>query len=94
MNKSGWSVVFLIMCIAFIWLVVAAYDATKETEKKYANYRFDTGNTVQLTSGGPKMTVLDVDDLRTEGLVTCSWFDSTGRLHNDFFHVEMLKFVQ
>ena len=53
------------------------------------------GNVVQLASGGPKMTVVDVHDTRhtysmsrreqPEYTVTCTWFDADGTIHKHTF---------
>lgn len=40
--------------------------------------QFNTGDVVQLKSGGPKMTVVKVDDFESGSLiVVCSWFVGT-----------------
>lgn len=49
--------------------------------------RFNSGDRVQLKSGGPVMTVECV----AQGLATCVWIDCNG-LHNYTFGVSMLVY--
>jgi uncharacterized protein YodC (DUF2158 family) len=43
---------------------------------------FKVGDVVQLNSGGPKMTVANV---QTDGNVRCAWFSPDGKLENAVF---------
>lgn len=47
------------------------------------------GDIVQLKSGGPHMTVQEVDDKSNEAF--CRWFDSTNTLKDAEFPTHMLK---
>lgn len=46
------------------------------------------GDTVQLKSGGPSMTVNNVD---LDNYVYCDWFDEYGDRHSDKFKSELLQ---
>jgi len=48
---------------------------------------FAPGDIVRLKSGGPKMTVLSLEN----GSVTCKWFDRNGKLHTDEFAAVLLE---
>jgi uncharacterized protein YodC (DUF2158 family) len=51
--------------------------------------RVKAGDVVRLKSGGPKMTVVEVD---VDGRVAiCTWFDADGKLQGDRFPVEILR---
>ncbi|MNP38093.1 hypothetical protein D3C76_1315840 [compost metagenome] len=55
---------------------------------------FQKGELVILNSGGPVMTVRDVDDDISEGYsvqVTCDWFDTAGLHHIATFNAEMIE---
>ena len=62
--------------------------------------KFSTGDTVQLKSGGPLMTVdgyaplsdLSDSDARSETDVECAWFEN-GKMMRDTFHQDMLNLV-
>ncbi|WP_298331158.1 DUF2158 domain-containing protein, partial [Asticcacaulis sp.] len=45
------------------------------------------GDTVQLKSGGPAMTVNNVD---LDNYVYCDWFDEHGDRHSDKFKADLL----
>lgn len=49
------------------------------------------GDVVQLKSGGPTMTIEDIDD---SGNVKCKWFDKDQTLHTESFKLEMLEFLE
>lgn len=48
---------------------------------------FQVGDTVQLKSGGPIMTV----EKASKGEVTCVWFDEKNQCQSKFFVPEVLK---
>lgn len=48
------------------------------------------GDVVQLKSGGPTMTIEDIDDSRN---VRCKWFDRDQTLHTESFKLDMLDFL-
>jgi uncharacterized protein YodC (DUF2158 family) len=48
---------------------------------------FKPGDTVQLKSGGPVMTVRSLD----REYAVCNWFDEGGTPHERAFHVSQLK---
>ena len=48
------------------------------------------GDVVQLKSGGPTMTIEDIDD---SGNVRCKWFDRDQTLHTESFKLDMLDFL-
>lgn len=49
---------------------------------------FAAGDVVRLKSGGPKMTVLDMDG---DDAVACKWFDRNGKVHSDSFPFAMIE---
>ena len=49
---------------------------------------YAAGDVLRLKSGGPKMTVLDMDGADS---VSVSWFDRNGKLHKDSFTVAMVE---
>ncbi|MCY1391727.1 hypothetical protein D3C76_93960 [compost metagenome] len=55
---------------------------------------FARGDRVVLNSGGPVMTVRDVDNDTSEGYsvqVTCDWFDKADQHHIATFNAEMIE---
>lgn len=52
---------------------------------------FKKGDVVRLKSGGPRMTVSDVDSYG-QGEVLCTWFDG-GRRTQEPFDVETIELV-
>jgi len=50
---------------------------------------FTAGDIVRLKSGGPKMTILGIDD--DDAVFACKWFDRNGKLHSDSFPVDMIE---
>jgi uncharacterized protein YodC (DUF2158 family) len=48
---------------------------------------FTTGATVRLASGGPLMTIREVNG----DTISCDWFDKQGRLRKANFLTEQLK---
>lgn len=53
---------------------------------------FKVGDVVQLKSGGPLMTVYDID-LGKYVRITCQWFGSSGQLFSDDFLPECLTII-
>lgn len=49
---------------------------------------FKIGDKIKLKSGGPTMTVHEVDP--DQGICLCSWFDIDDRYCSQEFYVEML----
>jgi len=49
---------------------------------------FKIGDIVQLKSGGPKMTVIEV---REENEILCTWFDEKNKQEGGIFLSETLK---
>lgn len=49
---------------------------------------FSPGDVVRLKSGGPKMTVLKLED---ETALACKWFDRNGKVHTDSFPPVMVE---
>ena len=45
---------------------------------------FKIGDVVKLKSGGPKMTVEDISDVRSVKVILCSWFDKSNRFNDEF----------
>jgi uncharacterized protein YodC (DUF2158 family) len=58
--------------------------------KQSAMEDFETGNVVQLRSGGPKMTV---HGLASDGDVICQWFEGDA-VHEESFTREALQKVE
>jgi uncharacterized protein YodC (DUF2158 family) len=63
--------------------------------------RVSKGETVMLASGGPKMTVKEVDDKRYDSAyrthdrdrvctVSCVWFDTGNEVREEDFDIELL----
>ncbi|WP_166362884.1 DUF2158 domain-containing protein [Pseudomonas akapageensis] len=55
---------------------------------------FEKGDLVVLNSGGPLMTVRDVDNDTSDGYsvqVRCDWFDKAGQHHTATFNAEMIE---
>ena len=50
--------------------------------------QFSPGDVVRLKSGGPKMTVLKLED---ETALACKWFDRNGKVHKDSFPPAMVE---
>jgi uncharacterized protein YodC (DUF2158 family) len=51
--------------------------------------RVKAGDVVRLKSGGPDMTVVEVE---VDGKVAiCTWFDADGKLQGDRFPVEIIR---
>ncbi len=48
--------------------------------------RWQYGEIVQLLSGGPPMTLVQLDDF-----AVCQWFDRVGVMHRDEFHYQALR---
>lgn len=48
---------------------------------------FKVGDTVRMKSGGPLMTVSNIND----GAVYCEWFGADGKVARDSFRPEQLK---
>lgn len=53
---------------------------------------FKTGDVVRLKSGGPTMTVSEIES--TTGAVLCTWFDSTEKRSDSYFPASALKRVE
>jgi uncharacterized protein YodC (DUF2158 family) len=53
---------------------------------------FKVGDTVQLRSGGPKMTVTNIGDRYGTLTVWCAWFDNVKKLE-ETFPVESLRAI-
>jgi uncharacterized protein YodC (DUF2158 family) len=53
---------------------------------------YETGDVVQLKSGGPAMTVIWPSTVRPS-LLECNWYDIKGRLQHGSFHFKMLRIV-
>ena len=56
---------------------------------------FQVGDVVKLNSGGPLMTVSDVESIQTEMgqsliVITCQWFDSNNELKQGEFDSDEL----
>lgn len=49
---------------------------------------YAAGDVLRLKSGGPKMTVRDMDGADA---VACTWFDRNGKLHKDSFPLSMVE---
>ncbi len=45
---------------------------------------FKVGDTVQLKSGGPKMTITTVGDNYGTPTIWCAWFEGTKKMTGDF----------
>lgn len=50
--------------------------------------KFKIGDVVVLKSGGPEMTVENIDE---QGNVTCTWFDKDNNRKTETFKEEMLE---
>lgn len=55
---------------------------------------FKVGDTVQLKSGGPIMTVTEVGDEYGVTKVFCSWFDDKKKQEHSSFQPETLQVVE
>jgi uncharacterized protein YodC (DUF2158 family) len=55
--------------------------------------QFKAGDVVQLKSGGPKMTVTEIELFNGKPVVYCSWFVGTKQEKSDFTP-EALKFPE
>jgi uncharacterized protein YodC (DUF2158 family) len=51
---------------------------------------FKVGDTVQLKSGGPRMTVTSVGNEFGQPIVWCAWFDGTMQ-RSDHFPIDAVK---
>jgi uncharacterized protein YodC (DUF2158 family) len=56
-----------------------------------AENKFEPSNVVQLYSGGPKMTVRE---LQKDGDYACAWFDEKQEYHVGVFHPNLLKKIE
>ncbi|RPI14275.1 MAG: DUF2158 domain-containing protein [Ignavibacteriae bacterium] len=52
--------------------------------------KFEIGDTVQLKSGGYKMTIQNID---SNDMVECVWFDKEGNQCSNSFHIKTLNYV-
>jgi len=57
---------------------------------------FPVGETVELKSGGPIMTVIEAgsDAFAGEPHVSCKWFDSAGKVQSESFPPAALRKAQ
>lgn len=55
-----------------------------------AKQAFAEGDVVQLASGGPKMTVIGVDDIGAT-LLRCMWFNEAGQVQQTGFRPTWLR---
>jgi uncharacterized protein YodC (DUF2158 family) len=55
-------------------------------------HKIKIGSVVQLNSGGPLMTVVQID--QTQQLVKCTWFLEGGEMKTSYFQGESLKTVK
>jgi uncharacterized protein YodC (DUF2158 family) len=58
--------------------------ATKNKKIRY-------GDIVHLASGGPRMTVTNVEHEAIQWLVSCVWFDADGNVRTHRFAAELLR---
>lgn len=54
--------------------------------------KFEVGDVVQFKSGGPKMTISQVNEDTNNHL--CVWFDNEGRSYQSYFSKYILKVVK
>ena len=52
---------------------------------------FKIGDVLRLKSGGPRMTVGEMD---TDGTCRCEWFDKNHAFNHDIFKAKMLNKVE
>jgi len=63
------------------------FYSTKAFKGEFMEEDFKKGDTVKLKSGGPLMTVVDIDELGVE----CMWFDKAEKKFIDTFEAATLK---
>lgn len=65
-----------------------SYD-NNSSDEDYDNEKneYDIGNMVRLNSGGPLMTIEEIDD----EVITCRWFDTDNNLHSSQFYKNEVK---
>jgi uncharacterized protein YodC (DUF2158 family) len=69
--------------------IIAALSWLCDPLRTMANFK--RGDTVQLKSGGPVMTI---STTLNDGQFQCDWFDEGGVLKHGSFHPEQLKEAQ
>ena len=52
---------------------------------------FQIGDTVELKSGGPAMTIASLDSAMGVLSAHCQWFDRNGTIQHHFYSVTSLK---
>jgi uncharacterized protein YodC (DUF2158 family) len=52
---------------------------------------FQIGDTVELKSGGPAMTIASLDSSMGVQSAHCQWFDRNGNIQHHFYSVTSLK---
>lgn len=58
------------------------------------NPQFQSGDVVQLISGGPKLSVAGLaSDKSMPNFVVCFWFDATGKLNSEAIPARLLRKV-
>ena len=56
--------------------------------------QFQSGDVVQLLSGGPKLTVAGLaSDKSLPNFVVCFWFDNSGKLNSEAIPAKLLRKV-
>ena len=58
------------------------------------NDEFEVGDTVQLKSGSPTMTIERFDTIGGQPSAWCTWFDGTKRIDQDFVLAALQKVMK
>ncbi|EDZ3666756.1 YodC family protein [Citrobacter koseri] len=52
---------------------------------------FNKGDTVRLKSGGPTMTIDNIQTIKGNAVIVCTWFDKDNKYFSQVFSPESLE---